>query len=197
MNLALNLKVGDFLAPGDRQGRPTRLPATEVLINTPMIRDLIRRGEVHDVKEAMDKSRSQDGMHTFDQSLYKLYKEGKVRTRGSPAQRRLAGRLGLEDPSLGRRRCGEHDPYGDLYGSGDHCMNTGSFRIRFRACFDCGSKFAEPKLGPRFCIRLVRRRMQSLGASGRFSGLATRQASIDWQASLTRRMVGNGAISSP
>jgi twitching motility protein PilU len=54
-----------------------RLPATEVLLNTPLIRDMIRRGQVHDVKEAMDRS-LQEGMQTFDQSLYRLYKEGRV-----------------------------------------------------------------------------------------------------------------------
>jgi twitching motility protein PilU len=54
-----------------------RLPAVEVLINTPFIRDLLRRGQIHEVKEAMDRS-LEDGMQTFDQALYALYKEGKV-----------------------------------------------------------------------------------------------------------------------
>ena len=54
-----------------------RLPAVEVLLNTPHIRDLLRRGQIHEVKEAMDRS-LQEGMQTFDQSLYALYKEGKI-----------------------------------------------------------------------------------------------------------------------
>jgi len=76
MNLALNLKavISQRLVIG-KDGR--RLPAVEVLINTPHIRDLLRRGQVHEVKEAMDRS-LQEGMITFDQSLYALYKEGKV-----------------------------------------------------------------------------------------------------------------------
>ncbi|HEX7731865.1 MAG TPA: type IV pili twitching motility protein PilT, partial [Rhodanobacter sp.] len=37
----------------------------------------IRRGQIHEVKEAMDRS-LQDGMQTFDQSLYRLYKEGRI-----------------------------------------------------------------------------------------------------------------------
>ena len=76
MNLSLNLKavISLRLVVG-KDGK--RLPATEVLINTPMIRDLIRRGEVHEVKEAMDKS-LEEGMHTFDQSLFKMYKDGKI-----------------------------------------------------------------------------------------------------------------------
>ena len=76
MNLSLNLKavISLRLVIGV-DGR--RMPATEVLINTRMIGYLIRRGEVHEVKEAMDKS-LEDGMHTFNQSLFKLFKDGKV-----------------------------------------------------------------------------------------------------------------------
>ncbi len=76
MNVALNLKavISQRLVMG-KDGR--RIPAVEVLINTPHIRDLLRRGQVHEVKEAMDRS-LQDGMQTFDQSLYGLYKEGKI-----------------------------------------------------------------------------------------------------------------------
>jgi twitching motility protein PilU len=76
MNLALNLRavISQRLVVG-KDGR--RLPATEVLLNTPLIRDMIRRGQVQDVKEAMDRS-LQEGMQTFDQSLYRLYKEGRI-----------------------------------------------------------------------------------------------------------------------
>jgi twitching motility protein PilU len=38
---------------------------------------MIRRGQIHEVKEAMDRS-LQEGMRTFDQSLYKLYKDGRI-----------------------------------------------------------------------------------------------------------------------
>ncbi|MBS0432920.1 MAG: PilT/PilU family type 4a pilus ATPase [Proteobacteria bacterium] len=74
MNLALNLKsvISQRLVVG-KDGR--RRPAVEVLINTPHIRDLLRRGEVHQIKEAMERS-LQEGMQTFDQSLFRLYKEG-------------------------------------------------------------------------------------------------------------------------
>jgi twitching motility protein PilU len=76
MNVALNLKavISQRLVMG-KDGH--RLPAVEVLLNTPHIRDLLRRGQVHEVKEAMDRS-LQDGMQTFDQSLFALYKEGKI-----------------------------------------------------------------------------------------------------------------------
>src|SRR5579863_3901464 len=76
MNLALNLRavISQRLVMGT-DGR--RLPAVEVLLNTPMIRDLIRRGQVHEVKEAMDRSLS-EGIQTFDQSLMKLYRDGRI-----------------------------------------------------------------------------------------------------------------------
>src|SRR5699024_4664389 len=76
MNLALNLKavISQRLVIG-KDGK--RIPAVELLINTPLIRDLIRRGQTHEIKEAMDRS-LQDGMQTFDQSLYQLYKSGRV-----------------------------------------------------------------------------------------------------------------------
>ena len=112
MNLALNLKavISLRLVVGV-DGR--RMPASEVLINTPYIRDLIRRGEVHEIKEAMDKS-LEDGMHTFDQSLFKLYKEGKVSL--EEILRKADSRDGLAlKIRLSEGADAEHDPYGDLY----------------------------------------------------------------------------------
>jgi twitching motility protein PilU len=76
MNLALNLRavISQRLVMG-KDGR--RMPAVEVLLNSPLIRDLIRRGQVHEIKEAMDRSLS-EGMQTFDQSLMTLYREGRI-----------------------------------------------------------------------------------------------------------------------
>lgn len=77
MDLSLNLKavVAQQLIPTpDGQGR---VLAGEILINTPLISDLIRKGDVHSVKELMAKSRNQ-GMQTFDQALFDLYKEGSI-----------------------------------------------------------------------------------------------------------------------
>ena len=113
MNLALNLKaiISQRLVVG-KDGK--RLPAAEILINTPMIRDLIRRGEVHEIKEAMDKS-LQEGMQTFDQSLFRLYKEGKVEL--EEALRKADSRDGLAlKIRLSEGATGEHDPYADMYG---------------------------------------------------------------------------------
>jgi len=76
MNLALNLRavISQRLVMG-KDGR--RQPAVEVLLNTPLIRDMIRRGQIHEMKEAMDRS-LQEGMRTFDQALYTLYKDGMI-----------------------------------------------------------------------------------------------------------------------
>lgn len=77
MDLSLNLRgmVAQQLIPTvDGEGRRA---AIEVLINTPLVSDNIRKGEVHVLKEIMTKSREQ-GMQTFDQALYDLYKEGSI-----------------------------------------------------------------------------------------------------------------------
>jgi twitching motility protein PilU len=54
-----------------------RVVATEVLINTSYISQLIREGNFHDIKEIMEKN-AEEGMTTFDQSLYILFKERKI-----------------------------------------------------------------------------------------------------------------------
>lgn len=54
-----------------------RVAAVEVLVNTPFVSELIREDKIGEIKEAMQKG-SKDGMQTFDQALYRLYKEGKV-----------------------------------------------------------------------------------------------------------------------
>ena len=116
MNLSLNLKavISLRLVIG-KDGK--RLPASEVLINTPMIRDLIRRGEVHEVKDAMDKS-LQEGMHTFDQSLFRMFKDGKIEL--EEALRKADSRDGLAlKIRLAEGSTGEHDPYGDVFNTGD------------------------------------------------------------------------------
>ena len=76
MNLALNLRavISQRLVIG-KDGR--RLPAVEVLLHTPLLRDMIRRGQIHEMKEAMERS-LQEGMQTFDQALMPLYKRGVI-----------------------------------------------------------------------------------------------------------------------
>ena len=76
MDLSLNLKgiISQRLVPSTK-GK--RVAAVEVLINTPYIAELIRKGQMGDIKEVMEKGGSV-GMQTFDQSLFELYKAGQI-----------------------------------------------------------------------------------------------------------------------
>jgi twitching motility protein PilU len=76
MDLAVNLNavISQRLIP-DTSGK--RCAAIEVMINTPHIANLILKGDLHEVKEAMKTSGSK-GMKTFDDALYGLYKDGKI-----------------------------------------------------------------------------------------------------------------------
>jgi len=77
MDLSLNLKamVSQRLLP--RQEGKGRIAAVEILLNTPLIADLIFKGEVAEIKELMKRSREL-GMQTFDQSLFDLYESQMV-----------------------------------------------------------------------------------------------------------------------
>jgi twitching motility protein PilU len=77
MDLSLNLKamISQRLIPlRDTKGR---CAAVEVMLNSPLISDLIFKGEVHEIKEIMKKSR-EIGMQTFDQALFDLYEADKI-----------------------------------------------------------------------------------------------------------------------
>ena len=53
------------------------MAAIEIMLNSPLISDLIFKGEVHEIKEIMKKSREL-GMQTFDQALFDLYEAGRI-----------------------------------------------------------------------------------------------------------------------
>ncbi|KJG06196.1 twitching motility protein PilT [Photobacterium kishitanii] len=76
-DLSLNLKcilAQQLVADANGIGRHG---VYELLLNTPRVADLIRRGDLHEIKDVMAKS-AQAGMITFDQSLYALFSEGKI-----------------------------------------------------------------------------------------------------------------------
>ncbi|MEK7811146.1 MAG: PilT/PilU family type 4a pilus ATPase [Pseudomonadota bacterium] len=77
MDLSLNIKalISQRLIP-KRDGKG-RAAAFEILLNTPLISDLIFKGEVHEIKEVMKKSREL-GMQTFDQALFDLHEAGAI-----------------------------------------------------------------------------------------------------------------------
>ena len=77
MDLSLNTRA--FVAQrliARRDGRG-RVPAVEVMLNSPLVSDLIFKGDVSGIKEIMKKSREL-GMQTFDQSLFDLFEAGKI-----------------------------------------------------------------------------------------------------------------------
>ena len=76
MDLSLNLKgiISQRLVPKAGGGR---CAAIEILLNSPFVSDLIFKGEVHALKEAMAKA-TEMGMQTFDQALYQLFEAGLI-----------------------------------------------------------------------------------------------------------------------
>ena len=76
MDLALNLRsvISQRLV---RAIDGKRCAAVEIMINTPHIGELILKGEIDEIREAMETS-GQQGMQTFDRALHSLYKEGRI-----------------------------------------------------------------------------------------------------------------------
>jgi twitching motility protein PilU len=76
MDLSLNIKgmISQRLIPREGGGR---IAATEILLHSPLVQDLIFKGEVHKIKEVMSRSTRQ-GMKTFDQNLFELYESGYI-----------------------------------------------------------------------------------------------------------------------
>ncbi|OOZ40131.1 type IV pili twitching motility protein PilT [Solemya pervernicosa gill symbiont] len=107
LDLSLNLKafISQRLIP-TIEGK--RCAAIEILIGTPLVCDLIKKGDVHGIKEVMEKSENL-GMQTFDSALFKHYKAGTIsleealRNADSPNNLRLRINLseGREDGSDG------------------------------------------------------------------------------------------------
>jgi twitching motility protein PilU len=76
LQLSLNLRaiVSQRLLPAVRGGR---VAAIEILLDTPRIKDLIKKGEIDTLKEAMEQG-IREGCQTFDQALLVLYQSGKI-----------------------------------------------------------------------------------------------------------------------
>jgi len=77
MDLSLNVRalIAQRLIP--RKEGKGRAAAVEIMLNSPLIADLIFKGEVHEIKNIMAKSREL-GMQTFDQHLFDLYENGDI-----------------------------------------------------------------------------------------------------------------------
>ncbi|MET0104045.1 MAG: PilT/PilU family type 4a pilus ATPase [Sedimenticola sp.] len=76
LDLSLNLKavVSQRLVKS-KDGK--RMPAVEIMLLSTFVAELIQKGDIHAVKEAMEQG-AERGMQTFDQALYKLYKEDRI-----------------------------------------------------------------------------------------------------------------------
>ena len=106
LQLSLNLRaiVSQRLVPSV-DGK--RTPALEVLIDTPRIRDLIKKGNVDTLKEGMEQG-VQEGSQTFDQALFALYKEGKIKLEQALINADSANNLRLKIKLAGLKV--DHDP---------------------------------------------------------------------------------------
>ena len=103
MDLSLNLRgiISQRLIP--KKDAKGRVAAVEVMLNSPLISDLVFKGEIHGIKEIMKKSREQ-GMQTFDQALFDLYEaeaisyEDALRNADSVNDLRLMIKLNSKQP---------------------------------------------------------------------------------------------------
>ena len=76
----------------DEDGK--RMPAVEVMLITPLIKDLIQKGAIEEIREAMEKS-GEPGMQTFDQSLFALYKSGCISSERAMEHAESTSNLGV------------------------------------------------------------------------------------------------------
>ena len=77
LDLSLNLKAVISQRLLATPGGDGRRAAVEILLNTPLMGELIKKGEIHEMKELVKKSREQ-GMITFDEAIFELIKSGQV-----------------------------------------------------------------------------------------------------------------------
>lgn len=117
IDLSLNLKamISQRLLP--RKGQKGRVPAVEIMIGTPLVADLIFKGEIHALKEVIKKSREQ-GMVSFDQALFDLYESGKISYEDA-----LKNADSLNDLRLMIKLHGSRDRESDL-GAGTEHLNV-------------------------------------------------------------------------
>jgi twitching motility protein PilU len=106
LQLSLNLRsiISQRLIPS-LDGR--RVAALEILMDTPRIKDLIKRAEVDTLKEGMEQG-VQEGCQTFDQALFELYKEGKINVQQALIHADSANNLRLKIKLAGLK--GDDDP---------------------------------------------------------------------------------------
>jgi len=102
LQLSLNLKaiISQRLIPGVDG---LRVAALEILMDTPWVKDLIKKGEIDRLKEAMERS-TQEGGQTFDQALLDLYKQGRITAEQALANADSANNLRIRIKDFDLRR---------------------------------------------------------------------------------------------
>ena len=111
MDLSLNLKaiISQRLVRKEGGGR---CAAIEIMLNSPLVADLIFKGHVHELKSVMGRS-NEIGMVTFDQALFKLFEEGLINfdeaIRNADSQNELRLKVKLESK---RARTNLHEDAG-------------------------------------------------------------------------------------
>jgi len=102
MDLSLNVRafISQRLIP-TLDGK--RAVAVEVMLGTPLIQDLILKGDIHGIRDIMEKSTNL-GMQTFDQAIFKLYKDGVISIeealRNADSQNNLRLKISLSEGSV-------------------------------------------------------------------------------------------------
>jgi twitching motility protein PilU len=105
MDLSLNLRaiVSQRLIKGIDG---LLIPAVEVMLNTPYVSDLIQKGKIDTIKDAMEQS-TESGMQTFDQALFELYKAGKISNeeaiRNADSRNNVALQIRLSEETVGKK----------------------------------------------------------------------------------------------
>jgi twitching motility protein PilU len=118
MDLSLNVKalVSQRLIP--KRDGAGRAAAMEILLNSPLIADLIFKGEVHEIKTVMAKSREL-GMQTFDQALFDLHEDGSI-----SYEEALKNADSVNDLRLKIKLQGQHSKDTDIMSGLDHLRMT-------------------------------------------------------------------------
>ena len=102
MDMSLNVRafISQRLIP-TLDGK--RVVAVEIMLGTPLIQDLILKGDIHGIREIMEKSTNL-GMQTFDQAIFKLYKDGIISIeealRNADSQNNLRLKISLSEGAV-------------------------------------------------------------------------------------------------
>ena len=127
LQLSLNLRaiISQRLIPS-LDGR--RVAALEILMDTPRLRELIKKGEVDALKEGMEQG-IQEGCQTFDQALFSLYRDKQISFEQALVNADSANNLRLKIKLAGLKA--EDDPgAGEKSGSSEKIQAAGGFRLR-------------------------------------------------------------------